>query len=416
MANIKRCKGQLDQHVLKSVFALIVAMLLTGCALGSKQPGGTLGPVMALGVSSDGRYAISTHLSKHLVLWNLEQRSREILSTNANIYSAYFIHDRHAFLWQDLNDQVRVQTIDGEVIQQFTHFPTYGHVMDESLDHYLASTETWDIYDGHGEKLTPMMRDSHSPSVIGSGKMLKLSLAKNGYLVSAGTGFREVDQRPIDKEHPPVRQLDNLRFSSNYAGVVLWDIHTLKPIAKLVGNNVKVDAAISPDGQWVVTGDENGIGLYWNTERPQKKNWLASYTGGIFLEDSPYDLDDPRKFDKSGLIPVPMADKPNRWGGRHLTTTSTVALAFINDSEEFLRFGYRSHWVALFEAGNPWPQKYFDLGDDPHPSTASYLRSLSIATAPKARVLVTGHRSDGGITVYRYDPEARTLTKEWIGE
>ncbi|SHE94433.1 hypothetical protein SAMN02745148_01505, partial [Modicisalibacter ilicicola DSM 19980] len=63
-----------------------------------------------------------------------------------------------------------------------------------------------------------------------------------------------------------------------------------------------------------------------------------------------------------------------------------------------------------------WPQKYFDLGDDPYPSTASYLRSLSIATAPKAKVLVTGHRHDGGITVYRYDPEARTLTKEWVGK
>ncbi|MGC3874087.1 hypothetical protein ACPF7Z_12545 [Halomonas sp. GXIMD04776] len=111
-----------------------------------------------------------------------------------------------------------------------------------------------------------------------------------------------------------------------------------------------------------------------------------------------------------------MADKPDRWGDRHLTTDTTAALAFINDSQEFLRFGYRSHWVALFEAGNPWPQKYFDLGDDPHPSTSSYLRSLSIATSPQAKVLVTGHRDDGGITVYRYDPEARTLTKEWVGE
>ncbi|WP_245791874.1 WD40 repeat domain-containing protein [Modicisalibacter ilicicola] len=371
---------------------------------------------MALGVSSDGRYAISTHLSKHLVLWDIERQQREILSTNANIYSAYFINDRDAFLWQDLNDQVRVQTIDGEVIQQFTHFPTYGHVMDDSLKHYLASTKTWDIYHGHDESLTPVMRDSHSPSVVGSGKMLKLRLAENGYLVSAGTGFGEVDRRPIDSEHPPVRKLDKLRFSSNYAGVVLWDVNTLKPIAKLAGNNVKVDAAISPDGQWVVSGDENAIALYWNTKSPEMNYDLAAGVLGVYKRNTGLPVGDPRKWDKSGLIPVPMADKPNRWGNRHLTTDITVALAFINDSQEFLRFGYRSHWVALFEAGNPWPQKYFDLGDDPYPSTASYLRSLSIATAPKAQVLVTGHRYDGGITVYRYDPEARTLTREWVGE
>ncbi|HET8791470.1 MAG TPA: WD40 repeat domain-containing protein, partial [Modicisalibacter sp.] len=178
----------------------------------------------------------------------------------------------------------------------------------------------------------------------------------------------------------------------------------------------KVDAVISSDGQWVVTGDENTIGLYWNTDNPSKKNWMASYTGGIFLEDSDYDLDDPRKFDKSGLIPVPLADEPDRWGDRSVVTTTTVALAFINDSEEFLRFGTYSHWVALFEAGNPWPQKYFNLGTEPWPSTSSYLRSLSIATSPQANVLVTGHRDDGGISVYRYDPKARTLTKEWVGE
>ena len=396
-------------------FALLVIVLLTGCSVSRHQPGGQLGPVMALGVSSDSRYAISTHKSKHMVLWDLQTHSREILSTNANIYSAYFIHDRDAFLWQDLDNIVRVQTVEGKVLRQFEHFPTYGHVIDEELNHYLSANATWNIYYGHGNDLQPVLRDSDSPSVIGSGKVLKLSLAENGYFVSAGSGFREVDQRPI-ANHPTVRPLDDLRFSSNYAGVVLWDVRTLKPIAKLPGNNVKVDAAISPDVQWVVTGDENTIGLYWNTDHPEDRHRMANYIHGIYLEGTPYKAGDPRNRDKSGLIPVPLAKEPDRWGDRSVVTNTTVALAFINDSEEFLRFGTYSHWIALFEAGNPWPQKYFDLGTEPLPSTSSYLRSLSIATSPQAHVLVTGHRDDGGISVYHYDPAARTLTKEWVGE
>ncbi|MGC3875201.1 WD40 repeat domain-containing protein [Halomonas sp. GXIMD04776] len=355
---------------------------------------------MVLGISSDGRYAISTHLSKHLVLWDLEQRQRKILSTNANIYSAYFIHERDAFLWQDLDNKVRVQTIDGEVLQQFAHFPTYGHVMNTSLEHYIASDDEWNLFHGHGNAMQTILSDGDVPGVVSAGKLLHISLSEErGLFTTAGYDNRE---RFDLEKHPPIVKGQSF---GNYGGVFLWDIETLKPIAQLPGNNVKVDAAISPDGQWVVTGDENTIGLFWNTQAPEESFDMAASGLGVFKRDSKLPVGDPRKWDDSRLISAPED-----------YTDTTVALAFINDSQEFLRFGYRSHWVALFEAGNPWPQKYFDLGDDPHPSTASYLRSLSIATSPQAKVLVTGHHDDGGITVYRYDPEARTLNKEWVGE
>ena len=397
---------------LKGLLVLSLVALLTACTIIPSPLGDRLGPVMVVGVSSDGRYAVSTHQSKHLVLWDLETQQREILSTHANIYSAYFIHDRDAFLWQDLNDTVRVQTVNGEILRQFEHFPTYGHVMDSSLQHYIASDENWNVYHGHGQEIKAIKQDGTSPSFLGSGKLLHLSLSEErGLFVSSGSAGGE---RFDPKAQPPV--LEDQLFSY-YGGVVLWSLDTLKPITPLPGNNFKVDAVISPDGQWVISGDENTIGLFWNTDRPEERHRMASYTGGIYLEDSPYDLDDPRKFDDSGLIPVPMSEEPNRWGHyESLVTPTTVALAFINDSEEFLRFGIYRHWIALYEAGNPWPQKYFDLGTEPWPSTSSYPRSLSIATAPKANVLVTGQRDDGGITVYRYDPEQRTLTKEWVAE
>ncbi|SDL05153.1 hypothetical protein SAMN05661010_00849 [Modicisalibacter muralis] len=396
---------------MRAAIILIAAVILTACATGRSQPGGELGPAMVIGVSSDGRYAISTHKSQHLVLWDLQQHSRDILSTHANIYSAYFIHDRDAFLWQDLDDIVRVQTVDGEVLKQFAHFPTYGHVMDTSLTHYIASDDHWSLFAGHGDEIMPVKQDGISPSFLGTGKLLHLSISEEkGLFVSAGSTTH--DGYDIE-EHPPVAPEQRW---SNYALPVLWNLDTLEPIAQLTGNSSKVDAVISPDGQWVVSGDEAGIGLFWNTDNPERRHRMARYSGGLLLEDAPYGIDDPRRYDMSGLIPVPLADEPDRWGDRSVVTNTTVALAFINDSEEFLRFGTYSHWVALFEAGNPWPQKYFDLGDDPWPSTSSYLRSLSIATSPQANVLVTGHRNDGGITVYRYDPGARTLTKEWVGE
>ncbi|WP_177223453.1 WD40 repeat domain-containing protein [Modicisalibacter xianhensis] len=344
-------------------------------------------------------------------MWNLEKQNRKILSSNANIYSAYFIHDRNAFLWQDLSNEVYIQTVNGEIIEHFSHFPTYGHVIDSSLNHYIASDSEWNLFHDHGENIQPIKQDGNSPSFLGSGKLMHLTLSEeNETFLSAGSSG--------DEEFDPAEQpaiVENQLFSY-YGGVVLWDIETLRPIANLSGNNSKVDATISPDGKWVVSGDESTIGLFWNTDTPTKSNRMASYYSGVFLEDAPYDLDDPRKFDRSRLIPTPKAEKPDRWGNSELTTTTTVAVAFINDSKEFLRFGIYKHWIALFEAGNPWPQKYFDLGTDPHPSTFSYLRSQSIATSPQAHVLVTGHVNDGGITVYRYDPDERTLTKEWVAK
>ncbi|MCP1673658.1 hypothetical protein J2T57_000757 [Natronocella acetinitrilica] len=65
---------------------------------------------------------------------------------------------------------------------------------------------------------------------------------------------------------------------------------------------------------------------------------------------------------------------------------------------------------------SPFFQIIFVLGDDSFPSVSSYARNASIATAPDANVLVTGQRNGSGINVYRYDPDARTLEREWAWE
>lgn len=386
-------------------FAAILIAFIIAIAAGTL--GVAYGPIMAVDVSDDGRYVISSHRSNHLVLWNIEEERHKVLSSDANIYSAYFVPGQRTFLWQDLNDSVRVQSTDGEVLKQFPHFPTYGHAMDTSLTHYLSANETWNLFHGYGDALKPLLRDSNSPSLTGSGKLLNLGLSNNDFFITAGKGHGIVDKRPITDETPTVRPVSDLRFSSNFPGVVLWSYETLKPVAKFDGNSSKTHATISPDGQWVVSADEAGIGLFWNTDRSETRHRLARYYSGIYLEDTPFELGDLRNRDKSGLINAPPG-----------LNDFTIAVAFIHNSEYYLRFGNNSHFAALFKTGSPWPVKYFDLGESPKLVTygSQYSRNTAIATSPEAGILAMGHQSTGGISVYQFDPDQLILERIWVVE
>ena len=386
--------------------AIILLVLLVGL-LGYRFLPVFYGPVMAIGVSKDGQWVVTTHRSNELVLWNLSELNHQKVSGEANIYSAFFVGGQPNYLWQDLNNNVYRQNVSGNILEQFEHFPVYGHAYDHQNGRYWSVDEHWNLFLGHGESLSPVLRDSNSPSFVGTGKLLNISLSDSGLLLTAGRGLRSSDERLIDESTPPVRDSDELRFSSNFGGVVLWNTETLQPAAKLSGNSSKTHATISPDGQWVISGDENGIGLYWNTEEPEKRYRLASYHSGIYIDETPYELGDPRNRDTSELIDAPSG-----------TSNTTIAQAFIHNSQYYLRFGNNSHIAALFETGSPWPVKYFDLGESPELVTygSQYARNTAIATAPKAGVLVMGHRSGGGISVYRFDAEALTLEREWVVE
>ncbi|PVY77588.1 hypothetical protein C8D92_103275 [Tamilnaduibacter salinus] len=361
----------------------------------------THGPVMAVSVASSGDYAISSHRDNALVLWDLQDRESHVLAENANIYSARFLQGRSAFLWQDLENVVHVETVSGKELRSFEHFPTYGHIMTAGLKTYLSVDAEWNVYSGSGASRAPVLKDGISPSFKGSHKLLNISLSeKKGFFLTAGVGS---DVGTIE-EYPPVDR--NRRFS-RYGGVTLWNLQTKKPIARLKGNSAKTHAILSPDGRWVVSGDESYGGLFWNTEKPDSRNYLASYFSGLYLDDDRYEAEDPRNWDKSQLI-----DPPKGASGR------TLANAFIDNSDYFLRFGNQSHIAALYKAGNPWPQKYFDLGTDPRLVTygSHYSRNTAIATSPEAGVLVMGHDEGGGISVYQYDADQQTLERTWVVE
>ena len=96
---------------------LITALLLTSVFIFYQY--NRTDPVISLSVSSDGRYVVSGHVGRNadpsnpigqLVLWDIEKKTKTVLSKNANAFSAMFIPDSHEFMWQDDKDIIYMQT------------------------------------------------------------------------------------------------------------------------------------------------------------------------------------------------------------------------------------------------------------------------------------------------------------------
>lgn len=387
--------------------ALLLLGLMLAVGYGLWQGYHSSGPIMSASVSENGAFAITAHKDQKLILWDLKKHRRKIISRNANIYSAYFIKQQPTFLWQDLDNVVTAQSVNGEVQKAFElDKPTYGHLMTQDLNTYYYSDIGWGIFRRSEDGSTETLKATDGRAFFGYHKLLNLSMDDSEQLmVSAGSG------EPKGFEPPYYRSLqDVLDQGAEYRylySVALWNIEARKPTAKLDGNSSKTHATLSPDGQWVVSADEAGIGLFWNTNQPDMKHRLSSYHSGVYLDDSPYETGDLRNWDDSGLIEAS--------AGLH---TFTIALAFIHNSEYYLRFGNNSHFAALFKTGSPWPVKYFDLGESPRLVTygSNYDRNTAIATSPEAGILAMGHQSTGGISVYQFDPDQLTLERIWVVE
>ena len=365
------------------------------------------GPVMSASVSSNGAFAITAHKDQKLILWDLKGHRRTIISRNANIYSAYFIKHQPTFLWQDLDNTVTAQSVNGEVQTVFElDKPTYGHLMTQDLSTYYYSGMGWGIFRRMKDGLTETLKATDRRAFLGYHKLFNLSMDESEqWLVSAGSGEPKRFVPPYYRSLQEV--LDQDADYQHLYSVALWNLETGQPTAKLDGNSSKTHATISPDGQWVVSSDEAGIGLYWNSDAPEKRHRLARFYGGVFQDNLPEGLPDNDYYDQSKLIDAPPG-----------LNDFTIAVAFIHNSEYYLRFGNNSHFAALFKTGSPWPVKYFDLGESPRLVTygSNYDRNTAIATSPEAGILAMGHQSTGGISVYQFDPEKLTLERVWVVE
>ena len=228
------------------------------------------GPAMVVSVSSDGRFALSSHRDNRIVLWDLGRKGKSLISDNANIYSGYFVRGTGLFLWQDLEDVVHIQGVDGKKVDSFQHFATYGHVLSADLKDYVSSDANWGLFHGWGEAMRPIKQDGQSPSFLGQGKLLNLTLANAGnFLLSAGRGYDIPDNLPIT-DHGAVNPE---QMYSNYAGVVLWELPSGRPLFKFPGNTVKTNATFSPMGDMLSVGVKTACLL---CGKPSPVNFIMS--------------------------------------------------------------------------------------------------------------------------------------------
>ena len=351
--------------------------------------------VASLGVSSDGQYIITAHGRDELVLWDVAKKEKKLLAKNANPYSAYFIPDSHEFMWQDTNNIVHIQNVSGQEVKQFPHFETEGHIITADKRFYL-SADTWGkLYKGYGDNLVPVYTDEP----IAPSQPYTLSIHGN-YILSTYDTITGRNDPPAETNLTANPVNPDIHKKSSYAGVTLWDKTTLKPIARLWGNSGRTTGRISPDGKWVVTGSDNHVKLMWEINNLNRLYMLIDLDG-IYNEKTGY-------LDNSNVPP-----KPEKFKNKQITLSNTSAVAFVSD-KDFILFprNNKDELALLYKVGSEEIQGYVEIGRNPPISTGN----LSIASSPKAHILVTGQGGKGGINVYRYHPATKELEKIWVAD
>ena len=371
-------------------------------------------PALSVSVSTDGRYVISGHASRkahwsqpigQIVLWDIEKKTKQIISTKANALSAMFIPNSHEFMWQDGNDIIYVQNVEGQQIKSFKHpFTIQNHRITADKAFYLSADANNHLYLGYGENIKTVYNDGAS-----IGKPVDLSIVGNYFL--AVTSPCASQDAPVAETNLTVNPVNpSSSKKSSYDGVVLWDKTTLKPIAKLNGNCGATSGLISPDGKWVIAGGENFRNYMWSTNDFNQRLGLEQVDDSVIYRE-------PIAPNKQHPIPV-----PQKYDGKKISRSHTVTVAFLTE-KDFILLQESSHsngkgneLARLFTVGDRWIKGYVEIGNNPSISTDYFQRNLSVSSSPTAHILVTGQATGGGINVYKYHPDKMELEKIWVAE
>ena len=342
-------------------------------------------PAMSVSVSTDGHYVVSGHVGRNadplnpigqLVLWDIEKKTKTVLSKNANAFSAMFIPDSHEFMWQDDKDIIYMQNVDGQVIKRFEHpFTVQNHRMTADKSFYL-SADMWNhLYKGYENDITPIYTDGASIS-----KPVDLSVVGDYFL--SVTAPCSAPDSPVAETQLTANPINPSEYKKNsYDGVILWNKNTLKPVAKLNGNCGATNGLISPDGKWVITGGENGAYYMWEINNLNNRLSLA-------FQDEYIKNENIKKYDKNEVLYIPKEIEERG------ISMGKVAYAFITETE-FIGLGKSENkdgdgneFASLFTIGNPWVKGYVEIGNNPSISTNYFQRNLSVSSSPKAHILL----------------------------
>jgi len=367
--------GKPQFYIAKFILLLVCVSALTSCDREKNA-----GLVFVLGVSSDGRYVVSTDDKRRAILWDLTKDSHRVIAKPANVYSAYFVKNTPYFLWQnDKTNLVNVQSVDGRKIKEINPgLPTYGGAITSELGDYFYSDENWNIYRTSRGKKTQLARRFTDGNFWGAQKIVNFSI-RGDRMLAAGSGG-EGD------------------------GISLWNLNQAKPLKTFVGTMLKAFATLSPDGKYVVGGDEGSAGFVWDVASGRKLFRLYHLRVGKPIWKGKKIVG----YDAKGLIKAPEGYS------KDLNIAAILSLKFI-DKTHYLRFTTYRPYAILYSITDPKPIKYFYLGENPRPSVDDYSRDQSIDTSPEAHILVTGQAENSGIIVYHYNPKTMTLKKIWSG-
>ena len=396
---------------MKTWIFIILASVIIGVGITNQK---RTSPIISLSVSTDGRYVISGHASRkahwsqpigQIVLWDIEKKTKQIISTKANALSAMFIPDSHEFMWQDGNDIIYVQNVEGQQIKSFKHpFTIQNHRITADKAFYLSADANNHLYLGYGENIKTVYNDGAS-----IGKPVDLSIVGNYFLaVTSPCASQDAPVAETNLTANPVNPSSSKK--SSYDGVVLWDKTTLKPIAKLNGNCGATSGLISPDGKWVIAGGENFRNYMWSTNDFNQRLGLEQVDDSVIYRE-------PIAPNKQHPIPV-----PQKYDGKKISRSHTVTVAFLTE-KDFILLQESSHsngkgneLARLFTVGDRWIKGYVEIGNNPSISTDYFQRNLSVSSSPTAHILVTGQATGGGINVYKYHPDKMELEKIWVAD
>lgn len=369
-------------------------------------------------ISSDGKHVITTD-QDHLVLWNIEQKSKKVISGESWLYSAYFIKDSFYFMWQSKDHRVHVRDIQGKHVKEFTlEYQVFGHIMTADLEHYISSDIDWNVYKGYGENKNKILDACAESGFLGRGKLLDLTFSQGGkYFTTAGDGSSH-DKIPLSKGQCGLDAkragvpLKLFRNSSLMYGPILWDTITGKPLHKFPGHISKATATISPDGKTVVSACEQSRVFVWNAESGEQYFRLYGLSSGRFIPKTDKKIKDEDHvfFDKKGLIECP----PDFYDPSGPQPDSALSIKYIDMEGHYLRFNIYTHYAILYSDKDPKPLKYFSLREEPQPVNEWYDRGQAIDTAPKANILVMARQNGHGIIVFKFDPKKLELKRIWV--